>query len=124
EAPAPIREPVVDADDAAAFKNLKPELTGLGGWMTLVAFGQIMGNLRFVVEMGKYYQGIDPKVWEQFPTTLWGEAAMNAALGWLFVYTTVLMFRHSSRFPGFFIGTVRGGDLQPVRRTAVGRIDV
>ena len=60
--------------------------------MALVAFGQIVGILRFVVEIGKYYQELDAKVFTQFPITMWGEAAMNAGLAWLFVYTTVLMF--------------------------------
>jgi len=103
DAAAPIREPAVNVDDAAAFKNVKPELTGLGGWLALIAFGQVVGILRFVVELGKYYQALQPQVWTQFPTAMWGETALNAGLMWLFVYTTVLMFRHSQHFPRFFI---------------------
>jgi hypothetical protein len=34
---------------------------------------------------------------------MWGEAVMNGALIWLFVYTTVLFFRRSHNFPRFFI---------------------
>jgi hypothetical protein len=30
--PPAVCEPIVDAGDAAEFKNVKPELTGIGGW--------------------------------------------------------------------------------------------
>ena len=102
--PPVIREPAVDAEDAAAFKNVKPELSGLGGWLTLVALGQIIGFLRFAVDVGKYYaKDLDEKVWTQFPLTMWGEAAMNVFLAALFVCTIVLMFRRSREFPRYFI---------------------
>ena len=41
--PPAVREPVVDAGDAAEFKTVKPELTGIGGWLAFVAFGQVVG---------------------------------------------------------------------------------
>ena len=50
--PPTIREPVVDAADAAEFKNMRPELTGIGGWLALLAFGQVMGILRSLVTLG------------------------------------------------------------------------
>ena len=40
-----VREPVVGAEDAAHFKDVKPELTGLGGWLALIGFGQFAGIL-------------------------------------------------------------------------------
>lgn len=102
-APPMMREPVVDAEDAAHFKNVKPELTGLGGWLGLLVFGQVMGILKFVVAMGQYYSALDAQLWTRFPTAMWGEVAMNAGLMWLFVYTAVLLFRHSRHFPRFLI---------------------
>ena len=101
--PRAVREPAVDAADAAAFRNVKPELTGIGGWLGLVAFGQVMGILRLLVSLGQYYTTMDDQLWKQFPTALWGEAALNAALIGLAVYTTVLLIRHSRYFPHFFI---------------------
>jgi hypothetical protein len=101
--PPAVGEPTVDADDAAHFKNVKPELTGIGGWLGLLAFGQMMGILRLLVSLGQYYTTLDPQVTAKFPTAVWGEAAMNAVVIWLCVYTAVLFFRHSRNFPRFFI---------------------
>ncbi|QIG98084.2 DUF2569 domain-containing protein [Bradyrhizobium sp. 6(2017)] len=98
-----MREPVVDAQDAAHFNDTKPELTGLGGWLALIGFGQLAGILRFLVSIGEYYSKMDGQLFAKFPTTMWGEAVMNGALISLFVYTTVLFFRRSRNFPRFFI---------------------
>lgn len=98
-----IREPVVDAEDAAHFKDVKPELTGLGGWLALVGFGQVAGILRFLVSIGEYYSKMDNQLFTKFPTTMWGEAVMNGGLIWLFAYTTLLFFRRSRDFPRYFI---------------------
>jgi hypothetical protein len=103
-----VREPVVDAADAAHFKDVKPELTGIGGWLGLVAFGQVVGLLKLLVAVGQYYTTVDEQVWKRFPTALWGEAALNALGIWLAVYTTVLLFRHSRHFPRFFIWQMIG----------------
>ena len=101
--PPAVREPVVDAGDAAEFKNVKPELTGIGGWLALLAFGQVVGILRLLASLGQYYPTIDDELWKRFSTALWGEAALNAAMVGLAVYTTVLLFQHSRHFPSFFI---------------------
>jgi hypothetical protein len=98
-----VREPVIDAEDAAHFKDVKPELTGIGGWLALIGFGQIIAVVRFLVSVGEYYSKIDGQLFEKFPTTMWGEALMNGAVLWLFVYTTSLFFRRSRYFPRFFI---------------------
>jgi Protein of unknown function (DUF2569)/GYF domain 2 len=102
-APRAVREPAVDAADAAEFKNVKPELTGIGGWLALLAFGQVMGILRLLVTLGQYYTTISDELWTRFPVALAGEAALNVAMVGLVVYTTVLLFRHSRHFPRFFI---------------------
>lgn len=103
--PPAVREPVVDAADAAELKNVKPELTGIGGWLGLLAFGQVVGILRMPVSLGQYYTTmINAELWEKFPTALWGEAALNAAMVGLAACTTVLLFRHSRHFPSFFVG--------------------
>ena len=95
--------PAVTAQDAAEFKDVKPELTGLGGWLTLLGFGLVVGLLRFLVTIGEYYNMLSSELWARFPTALWGEVVMNTFLVWLFVYTAVLFFRRSRLFPRFFI---------------------
>jgi uncharacterized protein DUF2569/uncharacterized protein DUF4339 len=98
--PPVVREPAVDA---AEFKDVKPELSGIGGWLALVAFGQVAGILRLVVSLGQYYTTISDDLWKRFPVALLGEFVLNAAMIGLVVWTTVLLFQHSRRFPGFFI---------------------
>ena len=101
--PPAVREPAVSTADAAEFKNVKPELTGIGGWLALVALGQVVGVPRLVVSLGQYYSTISDELWKRFPIALLGEAALNAAMVGLMVWTTVLLFQHSRRFPSFFI---------------------
>lgn len=98
-----VREPAVDAEDAAYFKDVKPELTGLGGWLALIGFGQVVGSLRVLISNVEYYSKMDEQLFAKFPTTMWGEAVLNGALIWLLVYTTALFFRRSRNFPQFFI---------------------
>jgi hypothetical protein len=105
-APPPVaaaREPAVLAEDAAAFRDVQPETTGISGWLALLAFGQVMGILRFVFNVGQYLQSISDEVWTYFPTVIWSEMLINAVMIGLTIWTTVLLFRHSHRFPTFFI---------------------
>lgn len=102
--PPPItRGSVVGAADAAAFKGVKPELKGINGWLGLLAFGQVLGIMRLIWSTGLYYTTVDERAWERFPTLIWGETALNAAMICLSVYTAVLLFRHSRHFPRIFI---------------------
>ena len=98
-----IREPAVTVENAAEFKDVRPELMGLGGWLALVGLGQVSGILKFAASMAKYYSEVDAQLWTRFPTAMWGEAALNAALFWVFVYSAVLFFRRSRLFPKFFV---------------------
>jgi hypothetical protein len=100
---APIREPAVLAEGAAAFTDVQPEMTGISGWLALLAFGQVMGIMRLVYSVGQYVQSIDDKVWTYFPTVIWSEILINAAMIGFAIWTTVLLFRRSHRFPSFFI---------------------
>jgi hypothetical protein len=105
-APQPVnatREPSVPAEDAAAFKNVQPEMTGISGWLALLAFGQVMGILRLIFNVGQYVQSITDETWTYFPTVIWSEMLINAAMIGFSIWTTVLLFRHSHRFPAFFI---------------------
>lgn len=104
--PAPasdMREPTVPVEDAAAFKDVQPEMTGISGWLALLAFGQVMGILRLIFSVGQSLQSITDEVWTSFPTVIWSEMLLNAAMIGFAIWTTVLLFRHSHRFPAFFI---------------------
>jgi hypothetical protein len=99
----PAGKPAVAEGNAAEIKNVQPALSGIGGWLGLVAFGQVVGILRLVVNVGQYTASLGNDVWQRFPTAAWGELSMNASLICLSIYTAVLLFNHSKQFPRFFI---------------------
>lgn len=113
-APPVIREPVVAADEVADFKDKKPELSGIGGWLGLLAFGQVVGILRLIATVGQYVQSISDDVWKQFPTAMWGELVMNTALICLCICTAALLFKHSRHFPKFFIAQMAVAIFLPI----------
>jgi NAD/NADP transhydrogenase beta subunit len=79
------------------------ELTGIGGWLFLVAWGQLLGLAKFFVTLVQYYASLEIDLMQKFPLTFAGEAALNVAVGALYVTTAVLFFRKSRRFPRFFV---------------------
>ena len=48
-------EPVLDAEAPAHFNDVKRPLSGIGGWLALVAFGQVLGLLKFLGGLAQYY---------------------------------------------------------------------
>ncbi|KRR14510.1 hypothetical protein CQ12_33265 [Bradyrhizobium jicamae] len=84
-------------------KRIESEPSGIGGWLGLLALGQVIGIPRQLMAVGQYLQGISADIWTRFPIALWGEMVMYAALIGLSIYTTWLLFSHSRRFPGFFL---------------------
>lgn len=80
-----------------------PKLSGIGGWLILVAIGQVLGPLRFIVSMIQYYSSLDTALLRRIPVAMLGEGLMNVALGLLYGYTAFLFFSTSKRFPRFFI---------------------
>lgn len=78
---------------------------GIGGWLLVVAFGQVVGLIQLLVLLGQYY--LDPenlKAFEQFPLVMYGELVMNLVLLLLALVTAILFFRKSTYFPRVFIG--------------------
>ena len=89
DAPAP--------DDAA-------KLTGIAGWLGLVAVGQVLGPVRSVLAIGHYFvSDLDSELFQRYPWTGYGEIALMAAFLAFMICTTILFFRHSRKFPRFFI---------------------
>src|SRR6266478_5679299 len=80
-----------------------PKLTGIGGWLILVALGQIFGPIKLLVSIGQYYSTLDSNIIEPIPVTFAGEVVINFFMLVLVIYTTVLFFRKSKQFPRFFV---------------------
>jgi hypothetical protein len=102
-AAAPTLRESVMVDDATQFASVKPEPVGIRGWLAVLAFAQVVAILRLIGSLAQYYTTLDANFWTTFPTAIWGEALLNAAVVLLGVYTTVLLFRRSRNFPRFFI---------------------
>ena len=81
----------------------KAEPHGIGGWLALLALGQIAGPMKFFVSIIQYYGTLDGALLQKFPITLGGEVLLNLAAGAIYIITAVLFFRASKRFPRFFL---------------------
>ena len=98
--PPDIRE--VPTQHERHEKN-RNELAGIGGWLILVAFGQIVGPLRLLVSIFNYYKDLESDVWAKYPVTFYGEAVLYMSLLVLSCYTAYLFFQKSRLFPKFLI---------------------
>jgi hypothetical protein len=97
---APSPSPTIIGEPS---KTVKEDLVGIGGWLILVAIGQILGPLKLIVGLFIYYTKLDSKLWTMYPITFYGEAVLNISLLALIGYTTNLFFTKSKLFPTFFI---------------------
>lgn len=97
----PAAPPVATPADPAV--PLEPEMTGITGWLALLAIGQVLGIMRLVYNFGQSVQSIPDRLWTNFSTVIWSEMLISAALIGLALWTALLLFRHSRRFPAFFI---------------------
>jgi uncharacterized protein DUF2569/uncharacterized protein DUF4339 len=86
---------------AALASNAK--LTGIGGWLILIAIGQVAVPFRMVVNLTGYYVTTDRDIFQQYQVAAAGELSINLALLVLVVTTSILFFSRSKRFPMFFI---------------------
>jgi Protein of unknown function (DUF2569)/GYF domain 2 len=96
-------EPSVSVEEASHFRHLKPDISGIGGWLILIAIGQVLGPLRMLVALGEYLEKLEPSVTQKFPVAIWGEAIINLGLVFFFVRAAFLFFRRSRKFPLYFI---------------------
>jgi hypothetical protein len=84
-------------------RGVKPELSGIGGWLALLALTQISDVLGMIVAVGQIVLSSRQFTTADEITAFWGELVMNAALMCLCIYTAALLFKHSRRFSTFFI---------------------
>jgi hypothetical protein len=77
---------------------------GIGGWLVLVAIGQVLGPIGTLVSIGNYYVGeIDSPVFDILPVIVYGKIALNAAFLAFSIFTAIMFFRHSRLFPRLYI---------------------
>jgi hypothetical protein len=81
----------------------KNNLVGIGGWLALVAIGQVLGTVQNLGFLITYYSSLDADLWTKFPIAAYGEALLNVSLSVIIAWTTYLLFSKSRLFPRFFV---------------------
>ena len=100
---APKSPAVVDEVRAKYAPHEENHLVGIGGWLILVAIGQVLGPLRFVHFLFGYYINFNSDLWTEFPITFYGETLVNMSVVTIMGFTTYLFFTRSRLFLDFFI---------------------
>jgi hypothetical protein len=95
--------PIIVGEVRGTPETNKNDLVGIGGWLILVAIGQILGPLKYIAFLFNYYTNLQSDLWMKFPITFYGEAALNISLLAIVLYTVYLFFTKSRLFPKFFI---------------------
>lgn len=79
------------------------EPRGIGGWLLLVALGQVVGALQLIVSLRHYLEPESAELFELYPLAMVGELVLNFSLLLLALTTAVLFFARSRYFPRLFI---------------------
>jgi hypothetical protein len=102
--PGPPPQPRVATSTDAPTPDDAARLSGIAGWLVLVAIGQVLVPARTALDLGRYFvSDLDSELFQRFPVTFYGEIALNVAFTAFVICTAILFFGHSRKFPRFFI---------------------
>ena len=72
--------------------SIPPSSSGIGGWLILMAIGQVLGPLRTLVSLGTTYSSQDVQLaLNKLPVTMYGTLSIDI-LSFLFVVATAIAF--------------------------------
>jgi hypothetical protein len=85
-------------------QSAQPRLVGIGGWLTFVAIGQVVGPLRVLVNVAESLKDYG-KIWEASmgPTVVVADLLLNAVLALVIVRTSLLFFGKRRAFKEWFV---------------------
>lgn len=78
------------------------ELRGIGGWLVLVAIGQVLGPIQLFIGLVMYQTGTPAGVWSAYPVAMAVELLMTLTLIGIAVWTSILFFGKRKSFPRMF----------------------
>jgi hypothetical protein len=103
---APMAQP--DTTDTQSLR-IPREPHGIGGWLVLLAAGQVIAPLRQLASLAMYYTKDDVIAgFSKIPIVLWGELTINLTQTAIIFCTSFLFFAHKRLFRTFFTIEVIG----------------
>jgi len=100
-------DPSISASDGS-----KPSPNGIGGWLVLVALGQVFGLIRTVITLVEYYSSPQTHTaFAKIPLAAGGELGINAAYLALLILSTYAFFNKKGYFPSLFVTEVLASPL-------------
>lgn len=79
---------------------------GIGGWLILLAIGEVLGPFQILTGMISEYASIPDGTFARMPVAFIGDCLIRLALIGVLVYSAYLFFNKRREFPRFFVISV------------------
>ena len=82
---------------------------GIGGWLILIAIGQVLGPLRVLADLAQTYGSADmARAFKTIPLAMYGTLVIDLAYAIFMLATTVVFFTHKRFFKIMFTWEIFG----------------
>jgi hypothetical protein len=81
----------------------QPKLKGIGGWLILMAIGQVVGPLQILTGMIEEFGSVPEGTAARYPLAFIGDGGMRLAYVAFLAYVAVQFFKTRATFPSLFI---------------------
>lgn len=81
----------------------QPKLKGIGGWLILMAIGQVVGPIQILTGMIEEFGSVPEGTAARYPLAFIGDGGMRLAYVAFLAYVAVQFFKTRTTFPNLFI---------------------
>jgi hypothetical protein len=81
----------------------QPKLKGIGGWLILMAIGQVVGPIQILTGMIEEFGSVPEGTAARYPLAFIGDGGMRLAYVAFLAYVAVQFFKTRAAFPNLFI---------------------